>query len=109
EPFRLAGQGPKAKLAREGKHGRHHRGRRGPRGPRGATGPQGQQGPPASSDITLTLRYVSSNFDVGPSTQNHGEADCQAGEQVVGGGITAGVARRAKVNSSRPVNSGTGW
>ncbi len=104
EPFRLAAQGPKAKAAREGK-----RGRRGPRGPRGATGPQGQQGPPAADDITLTLRYVSQNFTVSPGTQGHGEADCPAGEHVVGGGVTAGVARRSVVNSSRPVGSGTGW
>ena len=107
EPFRLASQG--AHRTAPGKSGRPGprglQGRPGGRGPQGATGPQGQQGPPAPTDVTLTLRYVNTNFTTSPGTQGQGVARCPEGEHVIGGGVTAGVARRAIVNSSRPLGS----
>ncbi len=109
EPFRLAGKGATRAVA--GKRGRPGppgpQGRPGRRGPQGATGPQGQQGPPAPTDVTLTLRYVSTNFTVSPGTQGQGQAKCPEGEHVIGGGVFGGVARRAIVNSSRPLGSDT--
>ncbi len=111
EPDRSAGQGSRSTTVRPSKRGHHrhrHHGRRGPRGPqgpRGATGPQGQQGPPASDDVSLTLRYVTANVTVSPQTQGNTTAECPAGEHVVGGGVFGGPARHSNVNSSRPVGS----
>ena len=107
EPFRLAGRG--ARRMTPGKSGRPGprgpQGRPGPRGPRGATGPLGQQGPPAPADVTLTLRYVTTNFTVSPGTQAQGVAKCAEGEHVIGGGVIGGVARRSIINTSRPLGS----
>jgi hypothetical protein len=67
-------------------------GERGPAGPPGSAGPQGERGPAgeAGRDGIGRVRYRTSSLSVPPDQRATVIVECEAGEQVIGGGFLHG-------------------
>ena len=61
-------------------------------GPQGVAGPQGERGPAGERglDGIGDIRYRTASFSVPPDQRAHVIVECEAGEQVIGGGFVHG-------------------
>jgi hypothetical protein len=90
------------------------RGPTGPAGPGGLTGPKGNPGPQGFTGSpgttgTSGLEYVVVGQAIGAVSTEFWSADCPAGKEVLGGGVSSSVVNRTIVQESAPLDDLAGW
>ena len=80
----------------------------GAQGPQGAKGDKGDQGAPGAAGVSGVSAYdvVSVNATLAASGTSSTTAQCPAGKNVLGGGVSPGL---GNVERSSPTNSNTAW
>ncbi|GAA2115748.1 hypothetical protein [Nocardioides bigeumensis] len=77
-------------------------------GPKGNTGPQGFTGPPGTTGAS-GLEYVVVGQSIGAVSTEFWQADCPAGKEALGGGVSSSVVNKTIVQESAPLNDLAGW
>ena len=103
-------QGPKGDTGLKGDTGATGpKGDTGLKGDTGATGPQGPAGPAGPSGISgLEYSVNSPGIPVASDSAGGGYVRCPAGKKALGGGASVDNAN-VYVNTSAPLDDGTGW
>lgn len=92
------------------KAGQLPKGAPGPQGPKGDPGAPGQQGPKGDPGATkVTKRSSAVGPDAAPGEISIAYASCQAGETLVGGGVSYAAQALGKATVTSSVPSGNTW